>query len=320
MDLQDKIITFDNITIDFKKRTITWKDTPQKISGGASWVLLEKLISKSPQLLDYKEIKNILWPDDKTPKISRICKKGIQVKILELRKAIHDDSQQIIVSTRGKGYTFAVRFNILDAESSGQSRSKNEALPSVPITNHVSIRWTDGTTKSIKIHKVLADEEGKRKYYLFVLDDKWYCAQIQKDSAGKETWQLILLADWIDLAIESRKKQLNMEKLLLEDCDRLIYEYAAKQKERLDQIFVDYPQIAQYFNGKASTMPTESQKEMCFSLATIIGSYFHDIIPILSYLPYHYACSILDWEQKVLSSPIMETAVSGCSWFWEFIY
>lgn len=316
MIISDKTISFDDVAIDFKMHTIYWKGVEQEITGKKCWELLEMLISESPRLLCYDAIYKKLWP--KRSSRDEKLRKNIQGIILKIRKAIHDDSNspKYVVPTPGKGYTFAIKYDVFDS-----SKVIPETIDNLPSQEEIklTVKWTDGTKKCVEIYKELKDEERGRKYYQFVCDGKRYCASIVKDSAGRENWKLVSFVDWIDLAASLRKKQLNSQILSIEDCDLSVYEYASKQKERIEQVLVKYPQLTVYFNGKGSPMPSETQKEMCFSLATIIGSYFQSVEPVLNHLPYYYACSILDWERKVLSSPIMEMVVYSCPWFWEFI-
>lgn len=313
MDIANKTVTFDDIIIDFIDRRIAWKGEDQPLRGNLQWELLEMLICESPHLVCYKEISKKIWPEESEDK-----RKSIQGIISKIKKAIHDDadSPKYIISTRGKGYTFAVQCNIFDA---------TEVIPetAVDFNTHnprsITVKWIDGTPRTIYVSRELNDEKSGRKYYQFVCEKKRYCVQVKKNSAGRDNWGLVPIVDWIDLATELRKKQLNSQILSLGDCDRSIYEFASRQKEQMDQVLVKYPLLTIFFDGKASAMPADTQKEMCFSLAMIIGSYLQAVEPVLNHLPYYYACSILDWQQKVLSSPIMETVVPLCPWFWEFI-
>ena len=316
MDITDKTVSFDDIIINFRDHRITWKGEEQSLPGSNPWELLKILICESPRLVCYEEISKELWRERNSN--DEKLRKNIQGIIIKIRKAIHDDAvfPKYVVPTPGKGYTFAVRYNILDAPVVIPEMADS---PKAYEPGSITVTWIDGTPKSIAVYRELNDEKSGRKYYQFVCDKKRYCVQVKKNSAGRDNWRLVPIADWIDLATELRKKQLNSQILSLEDCDRSVYEFASRQKEQMDQVLVKYPLLTIFFDGKASAMPADAQKEMCFSLAMIIGSYLQAVEPVLNHLPYYYACSILDWQQKVLSSPIMETVVPLCPWFWEFI-
>lgn len=316
MNIIDKRVSFDKVIIDFKTRKITWEGELQPLQGDKTWMLLEALVNKSPQLLSYEEIKGILWRKDKYEEFDR--RNSIKPLINRIRKAIHDDTQQIIVSVPRRGYFFSAKHYLFDEVLQSSTAASANQLSSNS-SKHLIVTWFDGTQEAVEVYREMIDEEGDRKFYQINCDGSQYCVLAKKDANGKENWSLVAFADWVDVAVDIRKKQLNMQMLTLGDCNETIYRYVARQKERIEQVFADYPQLAVFFKGKNSPMPNTEQQETCFSIVTIIGCYLHEVVPVLDSLPYYYARSILDWTAKVLSSPIVQPVIKMCPWLWEDI-
>jgi len=118
---------------------------------------------------------------------------------------------------------------------------------------------------------------------------------------------------WLILDTEYNKSILDKSINSHRQCPLEYFTFVSDRQSTIDNLISTYPSILSYRVDSDAYM-SEYDLDLLLSVAQIIIRNISEIDLAISYLPYIFALSIIDYKYRILSMDIFETLYNKCPW------